>query len=63
MSSTMLTTRQAAEYLGLAKSTLEIWRCRGENGLPYLKMGRAVRYRLSDLEAWARARTVMTEVG
>lgn len=44
-----LTTPEAAEYLGLKPGTLEIWRWAGK-GPKYLKLGRACRYRLSDLE-------------
>lgn len=46
-----LTTPQAAEYLGLAVSTLNKWRCWG-GGPAYLKLGRAVRYRQEDLDAF-----------
>lgn len=48
---TMLTVRQAAGYLGLAVSTLNKWRCHG-GGPIFVKMGRAVRYRLDDLEVF-----------
>jgi excisionase family DNA binding protein len=44
-----LTTPEAAEYLGLKPGTLEIWRCNGK-GPNFLKLGRACRYRLEDLE-------------
>lgn len=45
------TIPEAAEYLGLRPGTLEIWRWSGK-GPAYLKLGRSVRYRLSDLEAF-----------
>lgn len=48
---TVLTVQQAAEYLGLAVSTLNKWRCLG-GGPVFLKMGRAVRYRIEDLESY-----------
>lgn len=51
---TPLTTEQAAQVLGLKPTTLEVWRCRGD-GPAYLKLGRAVRYRREDLEAFLRA--------
>lgn len=44
-------TRDAARYLGLSPRTLEKLRVSG-NGPAYYKMGRAVSYGLSDLEAW-----------
>jgi excisionase family DNA binding protein len=42
-------TREAAAILGVKESTLEAWRCRG-GGPAFLKLGKAVRYRQSDLE-------------
>jgi len=54
--SPFLETKEAATYLGLKKSTLEAWRCRG-GGPKYSKFGNAVRYRLTDLEAWIESRT------
>ncbi|MDB5693086.1 MAG: transcriptional regulator [Alphaproteobacteria bacterium] len=50
-------TRGAAEYTGLAVSTLQKLRIFG-GGPRYLKLGRAVRYRLEDLEGWLADRTV-----
>lgn len=48
---TVMTVQQASEYLGLAVSTLNKWRCHG-GGPVFIKMGRAVRYRIEDLEAF-----------
>lgn len=45
----ILTTPEAAAYLGLAISTLNKWRCYGE-GPQFVKLGRAVRYRQDDLD-------------
>lgn len=47
----VMTVNQAADYLGLAVSTLNKWRCHG-GGPVFIKMGRAVRYRSEDLEAY-----------
>lgn len=52
-----LDTHQAAARMGLASSTLRKLRVTGE-GPVYLKLGRAVRYRAQDLDAWLNARTV-----
>lgn len=52
-----LNTGGAAAYLGLSESTLEKARVYG-NGPRYVKLGRAVRYRAADLEAWLASRTV-----
>lgn len=43
------TTLQAADYLGLSRQALELWRHRGE-GPPYCKIGRSVRYRRAALD-------------
>lgn len=57
MKQTLVTTPQAAEYLGnLKPNTLEIWRIRGE-GPRYRKIGRLVRYAVSDLDAYLEAQT------
>lgn len=50
----MLRTREAARYLSLTKPTLEAWRCRG-GGPSYCKMGKAVRYRKSDLDEFVNS--------
>ena len=53
----LLNEQQAADYTGLSVHTLRTKRCRG-GGPPFVKMGRSVRYKLSDLNAWIEARTV-----
>lgn len=47
-----LPTRDAARYLGLSPRTLEKHRCVG-TGPTYHQIGGAVRYLLTDLDAWA----------
>jgi helix-turn-helix protein len=44
----LFTTREAAEILGRGENTLEQERLHGR-GIPYIKMGRAIRYDLNDL--------------
>ena len=52
MTSKLLTTREAAEYLNIPQKTLEQWRSRRQ-GPPYLKVGPLhVRYDRSQLERW-----------
>lgn len=46
-----LTTTSAAEYLGMKSGTLEVWRVQGR-GPRFLKLGRSVRYRAEDLDAF-----------
>ncbi len=50
-------TKGAAERIGLAVKTLENMRTRGD-GPKFMKLGRAVRYRLADLDAWMAARVM-----
>lgn len=45
------TPRQAADYLGKSESFLENDRWKGPT-IPYIKVGRAVRYRASDVMAY-----------
>lgn len=52
----VLTTREAAAFLGLAISTLNKWRCYGK-GPQFIKLGRAVRYRQDDLERYVEFST------
>lgn len=54
----LLTEAQAAELLGVEPQTLQAWRCTRRYALPYVKVGRLVRYRASAIEAFLQARTV-----
>jgi hypothetical protein len=56
--SPLLTEDQAAEILTLQPQTLATWRCTRRYGLPFVRVGRAVRYRLTDLENFLASRTV-----
>lgn len=50
-----LKTEEAAEILQVKPATLEQWRWNGK-GPRFVKMGRAVRYRKADLDAFIEAR-------
>ena len=50
----LLTQLQAAEILQVELGTLENWRSAGR-GPSFVKVGRLVRYRAEDLEAWINA--------
>lgn len=56
MNESMLATKAAAAFLDLSTATLEAWRCRG-GGPVFVKLGKAVRYRKSDLDAFLNSRT------
>lgn len=47
----LLTTKEAAEYVGRGKNTFEQERLRG-GGVPFVRLGRSIRYDVVDLDAW-----------
>lgn len=51
---------EVAEYLGgISTQTLALWRANNTHPeLKYIKVGRAVRYRKSVLDAWLESQTV-----
>ena len=53
----LLTQKQCAELLRLSERTLERLRVSG-TGPKFVRMGRSVRYRQSDVEAWTASRVV-----
>ena len=55
----LLTRDQAAARIGLAAATLAKLAVFG-GGPPMVKLGRSVRYRASDLDAWLGQRTVIS---
>lgn len=52
----------AAEYIGVTPRTLEVWRCTKRYQIPFIKVGRLVKYRKSALDAFLESRTVGAEV-
>jgi predicted DNA-binding transcriptional regulator AlpA len=59
----LMTTEQAAEYLGLSVSALTKWR-HYSIGPDYVKIGpRAIRYHLDDIQAYIEAVAVKTSPG
>ena len=50
--SDLLSRREAAAYLGLSEQTLAIWKCTKRYDLPYVKIGRLIKYRKADLDAF-----------
>lgn len=53
----LLSDKAAAAVLDVSPGTLSVWRSTGRYGLPFLKIGRKVRYRRADLQAWMESRT------
>ena len=53
----LLDEQQAAIILQITPGTLSVWRSNGRYKLPFIKVGRNVRYKRSDLEVWLESRT------
>ena len=56
--SDLLSREQAAAYLGVSPSTLAVWKSTGRYGLPVCKVGRLVKYRRSDLDAFIQRNVI-----
>ena len=56
----LLDEKQAAEHLTVSPGTLSVWRSTGRYNLPFVKVGRKVRYQRADLDAWLDARSRKT---
>lgn len=59
----LLTRKEAANYLGVTERTLSVWACVKRYNLPYVKVGRLVKYRRSDLDEFIAHRTIMQQEG
>ena len=59
----LLTRAEAAEYLGLKEQTLACWASQHRYGLPYVRLGRSVRYKRADLDRFIESRTVGAVAG
>lgn len=57
----LLTQQQVVEWTGMSPQWFEISRHRGTN-IPFCKLGRAVRYRTSDIQQWINDHMVGTGI-
>lgn len=48
----LMSRREAARLLGVSESTLAGWKCNRRVAIPFIKIGRLVKYRRADLEAF-----------
>lgn len=56
--SALLNDIQTAKILGLkTHKTLAVWRCNKRYQLPFIKVGRLIRYRAGDLKQFLASRT------
>lgn len=53
----LLTQQDVCEWTGMSSAWFEQSRFRG-TGIPYVKIGRSVRYRTSDVQLWIDAHMV-----
>jgi excisionase family DNA binding protein len=58
----LLSNEEAAKYISVAPGTLDVWRCTKRFNIPFIKIGRLIRYRKSELDAFLESRTVGAEV-
>lgn len=60
ISEPLLNEQTTAEFLGVTLASLRKWRWE-KRGPAFIKLGRLIRYRKADLEAWLDRQTVRTE--
>lgn len=53
----LLTEAEAAALLNIQPATLATWRVRGRPNLPFVQVGRCVRYRPEDIAAFIASHT------
>ena len=56
MEKRFLGLQEVSEYLGVTRGTLYVWVC--HKRIPYLKMGRLVKFDLQEIEAWLKDKRV-----
>ncbi len=62
VSEELLTTKEAAACIDVTEHTLCVWRSSGRYRIRFYRVGRNVRYRRSDLDAWLESRMVDADV-
>lgn len=61
-SSPLRSRAEAAAFLGLAPNTLAVWACTKRVPLPFVRIGRLVKYRQADLDAFILSNLTAQEV-
>jgi hypothetical protein len=51
----IVNTQEAAQLIRTPEKSLIKWRSTGEHNIPFIKIGRNVRYRTADLRKWIEA--------
>ena len=57
MNSKLINEKVAAEQLGISVYTLRTYRCTNRVSIPFIKIGKSVRYRVEDLEKFIESST------
>ena len=52
----LMTTEEAAKFLGVKKSTVYAWG--GQRRIPYIKVGRLLKFRPKALERWLKEQEI-----
>ena len=58
----LLTPKEVSELIARAEQSLANDRC-ARRGLPYVKIGRSIRYKISDVLSYTEARRIDPEAG
>lgn len=53
-----LGAKDSAVYVGVREQTLASWRCNHPDRLPFIRVGRVIRYRIETLDRFLAANTV-----
>lgn len=61
LSDRLVSREEAAAILGIRPATLACWASNGRYGLPFVRIGRRVMYRRSDIEAFIEANLFVRE--
>ena len=56
----LMSSAELAPELGVSIRTLERWRMDGDFGPPFVRLGRLIFYRVSDVNAWIDEHSVST---
>lgn len=59
MKQMLISRTEAAEYLGIKPQTLAVWATTKRYNLPYVKVGRLVKYSRESLDGFIASRTLM----
>ncbi len=54
----LINTEKAAELLSIPAATLTKWRSTGQVKIPFVKIGRQIKYRTTDLKSFIESSTV-----